>query len=88
MSGVAVSTQDIAAAAREFELACRESQQLLERLERVAGGLGEGWAGQSGETFFKHLAEWQGLMRSQAGMLVSISLELRALADRFQRADS
>jgi len=88
MRGVAVSTHDITAAAREFELASRESQQILEKLEKVAGGLREGWSGETQEAFFRHHTEWQSLMRSQTAMLVSISLELRALADRFRRADS
>jgi WXG100 family type VII secretion target len=88
MSGVAVSTQDIAAAAREFERGSKESQQLLERLEKVADGLKQGWSGETRDAFFKHQAEWHTLMRAQAAMLISISLELRALADRFQRADS
>jgi WXG100 family type VII secretion target len=87
MSGVAFSTQDMAVAAREFELASRESQQILERLEKVTGGLRDGWSGETREAFFKHHSEWQALMRSQAAMLISISLELRALAERFQRAD-
>jgi WXG100 family type VII secretion target len=87
MGGVALSTQDIASAAREFELASRESQLLLERLEKVAGGLQAGWSGETREAFFTHHAQWQALMRSQAAMLISISLELRALAERFQRAD-
>jgi len=54
----------------------------------VADGLKQGWSGETRDAFFKHQAEWHTLMRAQAAMLISISLELRALADRFQRADS
>jgi len=87
MTALTVPVQNILAAAKEYETASKESQQLLERLEKAADGLRPGWAGANRDTFFQHHKEWQALMRGQVAVLISLSLELQALASRFERAD-
>ena len=87
MTALTVPVLNIMAAAKEFESASGESQQLLERLEKVADGLKPGWAGAGRDAFFQHHTEWQALMRGQVAMLISLSQQPHALASRFERVD-
>lgn len=87
MSGVAISTHGIVEAAREFELASKESQELAKRLQKAAERLKDGWSGETQEAFFAHHREWQSLMQAQVLLLTGISTELKALAARYQKAD-
>jgi WXG100 family type VII secretion target len=87
MASVALSTKDILAAADEFESASRQSQELVESLEKVTVGLKGKWSGSAQEAFYKHHDEWQALMRGQVALLTGIAFELKALAERYEKAD-
>jgi len=87
MSTVTLSTQGLKEAAEEFESASKESQILVSKLAKVTEELKGKWSRTARETFYKHHDEWQALMQGQVALLTGISLELRALAKRYERAD-
>ena len=87
MASVALSTQDILAAAEEFESAGKQSQKLVARREKVTERLKGKWSGSAQEAFYKHHTEWQALMRGQVALLTGIAFELQALAERYENAD-
>lgn len=87
MSGAAISLPEIVEAAKEFERASKDSQQLVERLDKVVEGLRGNWSGEARDLFFTHHRDWQTLMQAQTLLLARISAELLGLADRYQQAD-
>jgi WXG100 family type VII secretion target len=84
---VTLSPLGIREAADEFESASKESQALVGKLEKVAGGLKGSWSGPTQEAFYRHFEEWQRLMRLQVALLTTISAQLRELAERYAKAD-
>ena len=87
MSTVTLSTQDLKEAAEEFETASKESQELVSKLAKATEGLKGKWSGAAQQAFYRHHDEWQALMQGQVALLTGISLELRALAERYEQAD-
>lgn len=87
MGALSVSTGDILDAASEFEAASRKSQEIISKLDEVTTELKGKWSGPAQEAFYRHHNEWQMIMKGQAALLSSISMELRALAERYQTAD-
>ena len=87
MGSVTVSTSTILTAAREFELASKESEALVANLNKVTEDLKAKWSGSAQEVFYKHHDEWRTLMRGQVALLAAISSELHALAARYEKAD-
>ncbi len=87
VSAVSLSLEELKEAAKELEAVSRESQALVKRIEQVTSKLKGKWTGEAMETFYRHHNDWRSLMEGQVAILVGIALELRALAERYEKAD-
>lgn len=87
MGAVTLSTKELQSAAEAFDSASKESQELVAKLDKVTENLKAKWSGSAQEAFYKHHGEWQALMKGQVAILTGIAFELRALAERYERAD-
>lgn len=88
MSEQILSVAKIQDAAKEFTRAGRDSQVIMKRLEKAISKLEKEWSGVSQEVFYNHYAEWQNLMQGHVALLMRIAMEMQALAERYERADS
>ena len=88
MSEQILSVAKIRDAAKEFAHAGRDSQAIMKRLEKAVSKLEKEWSGVNQETFYTHYSEWRNLMQGHVVLLMRIAMEMQALAERYERADS
>ena len=87
MTGMTFSPEDIGNTASEFEMAGKQSQAVLTRLDNATQELEKNWGGAGKDVFFSHYKEWRKLMEGQVTLLATIALELRAAATKYDKAD-
>ena len=88
MSEQILSVAKIRDAAKEFSRAGRDSQAIMKRLEKAVSKLEKEWSGVNQEMFYTHYTEWRNLMQGHVVLLMRIAMEMQALAERYERADS
>jgi WXG100 family type VII secretion target len=82
-----LSLSDVRRTAEEFARAGRDSQAIVNQLEKSITKLEKTWGGVTGEMFYSHYKNWRMLMQGHVALLQRISQELQALAERYERAD-
>ena len=82
-----IPTDKLHEAASEFTEVSKESQLLVERLEKVTGGLQTDWESASQQLFFKNYKQWHQHMQGYVTLLDMIAKEMHAMADRYEEAD-
>jgi WXG100 family type VII secretion target len=82
-----LSPIEIRQTADEFARAGRDSQAIVNQLEKSIADLEKAWAGVSGEIFYGHYKDWRVLMQGHIALLLRIAQELQALAERYERVD-
>jgi WXG100 family type VII secretion target len=87
MDELRIPSTDLRQAAAEFAKASKESQEIVDRLEKASAQLEQKWAGVTQQLFYKHYKDWRLQMKAYAGFLKNIANELSAIADRFEKAD-
>ena len=88
MSEQILSVAKIRDTAKEFTRAGRDSQAIMKRLEKAVSKLEKEWSGINQEMFYAHYTEWRNLMQGHVVLLMRIAMEMQALAERYERADS
>jgi WXG100 family type VII secretion target len=88
MEELIVPSDDLHLVAKEFSKASKESQEIIDRLEKVTKQLEEKWSGATQQVFYKHYKDWQAHMRIYATFLKEIAQELYGLAERFEQIDN
>lgn len=88
VSGMTIPSEELSLTAGEFEMAGKESQAVLMRLDKATEALQKKWAGAGKSMFFHHYKEWRTLMEGQVVLLATIALELRAAAAKYEKADA
>lgn len=87
MDELLIPSDELHFVAKEFASASKESQVILDRLEKATNQLEGKWAGATRQVFYKHYVEWQIHMRNQASILNNIAQEIHGLAERFEKLD-
>lgn len=82
-----LSLTEVRQAAEEFARAGRDSQAIVNRLEKSITRLEKSWGGVTGEIFYSHFKDWRVLMQGHIALLLRISQELQALAERYEHVD-
>lgn len=82
-----LSLPEVRRSAEEFARAGRDSQAIVNRLEKSITKLEKAWGGVTGEIFYSHYKDWLVLMQGHIALLQRISQELQALAERYERVD-
>lgn len=83
-----IQPDDLRGAAEQFDLAGKDLDGILKRLDETTGGLQDKWAGVSQQVFYKQYGELRQYMEGFAILLGHISVEMKAMAERFDKADS
>ena len=87
MSEMMIQPDSLRGGAEQFDLAGKDLDEILKRLDGVTGGLKEEWAGVSQQVFYKQYAELRQYMEAFTLLMGQISLEMNAMAERFEKAD-
>lgn len=82
-----LSLTEVRRTAEEFARAGRDSQAIVNRLEKSIEKLEKAWGGVTGEMFYSHYKDWRVLMQGHIALLLRIAQELQALAERYERVD-
>jgi WXG100 family type VII secretion target len=75
------------AAAKEFDLAESDLQAILEKLDTTTSSLKEQWDGAAQQEFYKQYTELRQYLSAFSVLLSQISLEMTAMAERYDKAD-
>lgn len=87
MDELIIPSEELHVVAKEFSTASKESQAIIDRLDKATKNLEEKWAGATQQVFYKHYTDWQAHMRIYATLLNNIAQELHGLAERFEQID-
>jgi len=82
-----LSLAELHKSAEEFARAGRDSQVIVDRLEKSISRLEKAWGGVTGEMFYSNYMDWRTLMQGHIALLLRIAQELQALADRYEKVD-
>ncbi len=75
------------AAAKEFDLADNDLQAILAKLDDTTNNLKQQWDSAAQQEFYKQYTELRQYMSAFAVLLSQISLEMTAMAERYNSAD-
>jgi WXG100 family type VII secretion target len=87
MDELIVPADELHIVATEFSTASKESQAIIDRLDKATKQLEEKWVGATQQAFYKHYTDWEAHMRIYAMLLKNIAGELHGLAERFEKID-
>ena len=87
MSEMQIQPDELRQSAEEFNKAGKETQAILKRLDDSTGELEKKWAGAAQQIFFKQYKDLRQYMEAFSVLLGNVSLEMQAMADRYEKAD-
>lgn len=82
------SLEEIKNAASEFKKASSETDEIIDRLELAVKRIEDNWDDAGQQIFYKYYQEWHNHISGFSQLLDTISVELKAIADRYEDADS
>ncbi len=84
---ISLTPDDLYQAAQAFSQVSKESQALVDRLEKATAGLETKWTGVTRQMFYHQYKEWCEYTASLAGLLDGVADEMRSLAEGFEKID-
>lgn len=87
MTDLMIEPNELRNAAQQFDQAGKDLDVVLKRLDETTSGLKEKWEGVSQQVFYKQYKEIHQVLEGFTFLLGHISIEMGAMADRFDKAD-
>lgn len=87
MGRMVIPSEDVHKLAEEFLAASKDTQAVLNRLEKATSQIEEKWSGVTQEAFYVYYKDWREHLEKFSVLLGSIAKELHVIADRYEQAD-
>jgi WXG100 family type VII secretion target len=87
MSDLLIQPEMLTGAAEQFDQAGKDLQGILAKLDETTGGLKDQWEGAAQQVFYKQYVELRQYMEGFTILLGHISIEMNAMAERYDKAD-
>ncbi|MFC7679484.1 WXG100 family type VII secretion target [Paenibacillus sp. GCM10028914] len=84
---ILITPEQVEQVANQFKQSGEQSQQIVNSLTQSVNGMEGQWDGMTKQRFFQEFQEASRLMNSFVQTLDSISMELKAIAQKFRMAD-
>lgn len=87
MSDMLIQPDELNGAAEQFEQAGKNLEEIVSKLDETTANLKDKWEAASQQIFFKQYTELRQYLDGMRLLLGHISLEMKAMAERFEQAD-
>jgi WXG100 family type VII secretion target len=87
MSEIRLSPSELRQAAEAFTLSSEDGQRALKRLDMATAKLEGRWSGAASMTFSTNYREWRQQMEAFIRILVTLSTQMKSIADRIEQTD-
>jgi WXG100 family type VII secretion target len=87
MSDMLIQPDELNGAAEQFDQASKNLEEIVSKLDETTANLKDKWEAASQQVFFKQYSELRQYMDGMRLLLGHISLEMKAMAERFEQAD-
>ncbi len=88
MNDIMIAPDELRRAAHAFAQANKDSQAIMEKLEKAMAELEGKWGGVTQQMFFKNYKDWRQYMGSLVVLLNNTAGDMQAIAERFEKADA
>ena len=87
MSEILLSPSELREAAEAFSASSEDGQRALKRLDMATEKLEGRWTGAASMSFANNYRDWRQQMEAFIRVLVTLSTQMRSIADRMEQAD-
>ena len=87
MSEIRLSPAELREAAEAFTASSEDGQRALKRLDMATEKLEGRWTGAASMSFANNYRDWRQQMEAFIRVLVTLSTQMRSIADRMEQAD-
>jgi len=87
VSEILLSPSELREAAEAFSASSEDGQRALKRLDMATEKLEGRWTGAASMSFANNYRDWRQQMEAFIRVLVTLSTQMRSIADRMEQAD-